>query len=67
MVVFGYCLLARMLSLIFWNRCEALNGSLVGKAFFHARTRSEILALRPGAAMVSDCSTARGWGWREPA
>jgi hypothetical protein len=43
LVAFGYCLLARFMSLMPWNRREPLTGSLVRRTFLSAPVRGNIL------------------------
>jgi hypothetical protein len=43
MVLVGYCPLARMLSLLPWNRCEPLSGELIGRTFFSPPVSGSIL------------------------
>lgn len=43
MVLFNYCLLARSLSLLPWNRSEPLSFSLIGRTFFSRPVFGSIL------------------------
>ncbi|MDH5649307.1 MAG: hypothetical protein OEY67_06590 [Gammaproteobacteria bacterium] len=43
MVLFGYCTLARLSSLLPWNRTAVLNWDLVKRTFFSAPVRGNIL------------------------
>jgi hypothetical protein len=42
-VVVGYCLLARLLSLLPWNRTEPLSLGLLGRTFFQPPVRGSVL------------------------
>ena len=42
-VLFGYCMMARMISLLPWNRSAAFSIGLLGRTFFSAPTRGNIL------------------------
>ena len=42
-VLFGYCTMARMVSLLPWNRKEAFSFDLLKRAFFSAPVRGNIL------------------------
>lgn len=56
MLVFGYCPMARFLSLLPWNRREPLTAGLIGRTFFSAPVIS-----RPGApALLDGCGGEQG-------
>ena len=46
-VIFGYCAMARMVSLLPWNRSEGLSFGLVKKTFFSRPVRGNILQGQP--------------------
>lgn len=48
-VLFGYCTMARMVSLMPWNRKEACSFSLLKRTFFSAPVRGNILQGLPPA------------------
>ncbi len=49
-VLFGYCMMARMISLLPWNRSAPFSVALLGKTFFSAPTRGNILHGQPPVA-----------------
>lgn len=49
-VLFGYCMLARCLSLLPWNRGQSLSWSLVLRTFFSPPVRGNILQGLPPAS-----------------
>ena len=55
MVVFGYCLLARALSLLTWNRSERLTASLVAETFLSLHPKRQAAC---GAVVGSQCTPA---------
>lgn len=48
-VVFGYCTMARMVSLLPWNRTEGVSLVLIKRAFFSAPVRGNIMQGLPPA------------------
>jgi len=50
LVVFGYCLLARMLSLLPWNRSEPITIGLLGRTFFSRPDLSRVSGAQAGAS-----------------
>lgn len=46
-VLFGYCLMARMVSLLPWNRGEPLSGALLRRTFLSPPVRGNILQGQP--------------------
>lgn len=51
-VLFGYCAMARMVSLLPWNRQEGLSFGLVGRTFLSAPVRGNILQGLPPLATI---------------
>ena len=49
LILFGYCTMARMVSLLPWNRRETFSFGLVKKTFFSAPVRGNILQGLPPA------------------
>jgi hypothetical protein len=49
-VLFGYCLLARTLSLLPWNKTEPYSWALTRRTFFSRPVRGNILQGQPAAA-----------------
>lgn len=47
LIVFGYCTMARMVSLLPWNRTEPFSASLLRRTFLSAPVRGSILHGRP--------------------
>ena len=52
LVIFGYCLLARCLSLLPWNRQEPLSGALLRRTFLSRPDRSRLA----GPLQISGCA-----------
>jgi hypothetical protein len=46
-VIFGYCLMARLVSLLPWNRQEEITPALLRRTFLSAPTRGTILFPSP--------------------
>jgi hypothetical protein len=46
LVLFGYCMMARMVSLLPWNRREPLSSALLRRTFFSAPVRGIILQIQ---------------------
>lgn len=58
----GYCLLARLLSLLPWNRTEPLTGALVARTLFSPPQRGNVLQglpAEPRSACIVEGSAAR--------
>ena len=50
MLLFGYCTMARVVSLLPWNRDEPFTLSLVKRTFFSAPVHGSVVEHRPSAA-----------------
>lgn len=53
-VLFGYCLMARMISLLPWNRTVPFSSSFLGATLFSAPTRGNVLHGLPELAEKMD-------------
>jgi len=53
MVVFSYCLLARILSLLPWNRSERLSWAVVGRTFWSPPVKGNILQGLPASGTAA--------------
>ena len=47
-VLFGYCMMARLISLLPWNRSEPFSGALFAKTILSVPTRGNVLQGLPG-------------------
>jgi hypothetical protein len=57
LVIFGYCLMARMLSLLPWNRQEALSGELLWRTFCSRPDLSRVTGDRQAAGCAGGLCT----------
>lgn len=53
-VLFGYCTMARTVSLLPWNRKEAFSSALVRQTFLSAPVRGSIMQREPGEGRFAD-------------
>lgn len=56
-ILFGYCLMARCVSLLPWNRKQAFSFALLERTFFSAPVRGNILQGLPPVYSASDCTS----------